>query len=118
MEFIDYIAFVMIFLLFGFLLYIPLRWWAKWKLRNTSPESDYKLHITSAGLAWIILMISALLIGFPRDTFSPETEFGRFISTVPGKFYYVVIVFLFTVVFGLILQKLGFTLFKHPDNDE
>ena len=118
MEFIDYIAFVMIFMLFGILLYIPLRWWAKWKVRNTSPDSDYKLHITSAGLAWIVLMIFALLIGFSQETFSPETEFGKFISTVPGKFYYVVIIFLLTVVFGLILQKLGFKLYKNPDNDE
>jgi hypothetical protein len=61
------------------------------------------------------IMILALLIGIYQKTFSSETEFGRFISTVPGKFYYLIIVYLLTVVFGLILQKLGFTLFRHYD---
>jgi cytochrome b561 len=118
MELFDYIFFLMAFLVFGILLYFQLRWWAKRKLRNTPSENEYKLHITSAGFACFALMIFALLIGFSQETFSPETEFGRFISTIPGKFYYLIIVYLLTVIFGLILQKLGFILFKHPDNEE
>jgi len=118
MEILGYILLLMVFLILGILLFLPLRWWAKRKLRYTPAESEYRLHITSAGLACIVLMIFALLIGFSQETFSPETEFGRFISTVPGKFYYLLIVYLLTVVFGLILQKLGFILFKKHGHDD
>ena len=118
MEIFGYILLLMVFLVLGILLYVPLRWWAKRKLHDTPSESELKLHITSSGVAWTTLMISALLIGFVQESISPETEFGRFISTVPGKVYYCVIVLLLSVIFGLILQKLGFILFKKQDNDD
>jgi len=118
MELFDYIFFLMVFLVLGILLYLPLRWWAKRKLHDIPSEHEYRLHITSSGLACIVLMIFSLLIGFFQEYLSPETEFGRFISTVPGKFYYIIFVNLLTVIFALILQKIGFTLYKHPDKKE
>ena len=118
MEIFGYIVLLMVFLVLGILMYFPLRWWAKRKLRNIPSENELKLHITSSGIAWIALMVFALLIGFIQESISPETEFGRFISTVPGKVYYCVIVLLLSVIFGLILQKLGFILFKKQDNDD
>ena len=118
MEIFGYIVLLMVFLVLGILMYFPLRWLAKRKLRNIPTEHEYRLTITSSGLACIALMVFTLIIGFSQETFSPETEFGRFISTVTGKLYYLITVVLLTIVFGLILQKLGFTLFKHPDNEE
>jgi|GEM_PF-5338353 len=118
MELFDYILFLIVFLFFGILLYLPLRWWAKRRLRDIPVEHEYRLNITSSGFALFVFMIVALILGFSQETFAPETEFGRFISTVPGKFYYLIIVYLLTVIFALILQKLGFSLFKHPDNEE
>lgn len=105
-------------LIAGMLLYIPLRWWAKRNFRDAPSENEYKLHVTSAVFACIALMIFALLIGFTQEVFSPETVFGRFIRTLPGKFYYLITVFLLTVVVGLILWKPGFTPFIHPDNEK
>ena len=118
MDLFGYIVLAIVLLLFGMLLYFPLRWWAKRKLRNIPSENELKLHITSSGIAWIALMVFALLIGFLQESISPRTEFGRFISTVSGKVYYIVNIFLLSVILGLILQKLGFKLFKKKDNDE
>ena len=118
MDLFGYIVLAMVLLLFGMLLYFPLRWWAKRKLRDIPSENELKLHITSSGIAWIALMVFALLIGFIQESISPETEFGRFISTVSDKVYYSVNVSLLSVIFGLILHKLGFVLFKKQDNDD
>ena len=118
MELFGYIFLVMIFPVFGILLYLPLRWWAKRKLRDISSENELKMHITSAGIAWVTLIVFALLIGFLQESISPRTEFGRFISTFSGKVYYIVNIFLLSIILGLILQKLGFKLFKKKDNDE
>lgn len=118
MGLLDYIVFMMIFLISGVVLYTLGRWWVKRKLGNLESESEYKLHITSAGFAWCVLMIFAWVIGLSQEFLSPETEFGKFVSTWLGKLYYIVIVSIFALVFGLLLQLLGFTLFRKPNDDE
>jgi len=116
MDLIGYILLGMLFLISGILLYIPGHWWAKRKIRNMATGSQYGLHITSSGLALCTLMVVALVLGFSQEHLSPETEFGKFVSSWLGKLYYMAIVGMLTILFGLILQMLGFTLFKHPDN--
>jgi hypothetical protein len=119
MGLIDYILLIIVFLILGILLYILGRWLVKRKTRKINFErSDSSLHITSSGLALITFMVAALLLGFVQKHIAPETLFGRFISTWQGKLYYVVIIWLFTTLLGLILQMLGFTLFKRSDKDE
>ena len=118
MENIGYVMLVMIFLVFGLLLYIPCHWLVKRKTRNIDPDSDLLLRITSSGLALCTLMTVALILDFSQEHLSPGTEFGRFISSFTGKIYYIIGVCILTVIFGLILQKLGYTLFRRPDDDE
>jgi len=118
MELIDCAMFGMVFMVFGILVYIPCQWWTKRKLRNIEPGHVYGLHITSSGLALCVLMVVALLLGVSQEYLSSETEFGKFVSTGLGKLYYIAIVTMLTIVFGLILQMLGFTLFRHQNNDE
>jgi hypothetical protein len=118
MDLIGYIIVGMLFFIFGILLYISGHWWAKRKLRNVESGSEYGFHITSSGFALCALMVVALLLGLSQEHLSPETEFAKFISTGLGKLYYIAIVSMLTIVFGLILQMLGFTLFRHPNNDE
>jgi len=118
MDLIDYIILGMLFFIFGILIYIPGHWWTKRKLRNVESGSEYGFHITSSGFALCALMVVVLLLGFSQEYLSPETEFGKFISTGLGKLYYIAIVTMLTIVFGLILQMLGFTFFRHPNNDE
>ncbi len=118
MELVDLILYGLFFLVIGVLLYIPVRWWGKRKLRNAPPDSEYKLNITSGGLALCVLMVVALLLGFSQEYLSPETDFGKFVGTGLGKLYYIAIVTMLTIVFGLILAMLGFRLFRHPNGDE
>lgn len=118
MDLIGNIILGIFFLVFGILLYILGRWWVKRKLRNIESESVYKLHITSSGLALCILMVFAWVIGLSQEHISPGTEIGKFVSTWLGKLYYVAIVTMLAIVFGLILQMLGFTLFRNPNDDE
>jgi Kef-type K+ transport system membrane component KefB len=118
MDLIGYIILGMLFLIFGILLYIPGRWWVKHKLRNIESESEYKLHITSSGFALCVLMVFAWVIGLSQEHFSPGTEFSKFVSTWLGKLYYIAIVTILTLVFGLILQMLGFTLVRNQNDDE
>jgi hypothetical protein len=118
MDLVGYILLGLIFLVIGILLYIPGRWWAKHKLRNAPPESDARLHITSSGLALIVLMVFALVIGSSQQYLAPETEFGRFVSNGFGLLFFVVAVTVTTIVLGLVLILLGFTLFRRQDGDE
>ncbi len=114
-----YILFIIIFLVLGILLYIPVRWLVKRKTHKIDFEkSGLSLRITSSGLALSTFLVAALLLGFAQEYLSPETLFGRFIGTWHGKLYYIVILWLVTTLFGLILQMLGFTLFKRSDKDE
>ena len=108
----------MLFLVVGILLYIPGHCWAKRKLHNVESDSKYGLHITSSGFALCVLMVFALLIGLSREHLAPGTEFGKFVSTWLGKLYYIAIVSILTLVFGLILHMFGFTLFRNPNDDE
>jgi uncharacterized membrane protein len=110
MDLTGFMILGMIFLILGVLLYIPGHWWAKRKLRNMESDGEYKLHITSAGLAWVI--------GLSQEHLSPGTEFGKFVSTWLGKLYYIVIVAILALVFGLILELFGFKLFRKPNDDE
>jgi hypothetical protein len=119
MELIAYILFIIIFLVLGILIFIPVRWLVKRKISKTDFEkSDLSLHITSSGLALISFLVVVLLLGFVQEHIAPETLFGRFISTWQGKLYYIVVLCLAFDLFGLILQRLGFTLFKRPDRDD
>jgi hypothetical protein len=119
MEPTAYILFIIIFLVLGILIYIPVRWLVKRKTNKIDFEkSVLPLRITSSGFALVTFMVAALLLGFIQEYIAPETLFGRFISTWQGKLYYLVILWLAFVLFGLILQHLGFTLFKRPDKDD
>jgi uncharacterized membrane protein len=118
MDLTGFMLLGMIFLILGVLLYIPGHWWAKRKLRNMESDGEYKLHITSAGLAWCVLMVFAWVIGLSQEHLSPGTEFGKFVSTWLGKLYYIVIVAILALVFGLILELFGFKLFRKPNDDE
>lgn len=113
----DYLILGVIFLFLAVLLYIPCHWLIKRKIINIDPGSDYMLRVTSSGLALCTLMVVALILGFTQEHLSPESKFGMFIDSWSGKFYYIMLVNIVTVIFGLILNKLGFTLFKRPDND-
>jgi hypothetical protein len=114
----DLVGYILFFLVIGVLLYIPGHWWAKRKLRNAESGSKFELHITSAGFALCTLMVVALLLGFSQQYLAPQTEFGKFVSTPLGRLSYLVAVYALTVVFGLILEMLGFTLFRNPNGDE
>ena len=114
----DYIILGIIFLVFGILLYIPCHWLLRRKTRNLDPGSDFMLRITSSGLALFTLMMVALILGFAQEYLSPGSEFGMFITSWSGKFYYIILVFILTVIFGLILERLGFTICKRPDNND
>jgi hypothetical protein len=116
MDLVGYIGLVLIFLVIGILLYIP--GWTTHKLRNAPPGSDARLHITSSGLALIVLMVFVLVIGTSQRYLAPETEFGRFVSNGFGLLFFWVAVTVTTWVLGLVLTMLGFTLFRHPDEDE
>jgi hypothetical protein len=118
MDLVGYVVLGLIFLVIGILLYIPGRWWAKHKLRDTQPESDARLHITSSGLALIVLMVFVLVIGSSQQYLAPETEFGQFVSNGLGLLFFVVAVTVTTIVLGLVLIMLGFTLFRRQDGDE
>ena len=114
----DLFAYILFFLVIGVLLYIPGRWWAKRKLRNTPPDSEYKLHITSAGLALCVLTVFILIIGSSQRYLAPESEFGRFVSNVFGLLFFWAAVTVTMIVFGLVLEMLGFTLFRRLNGDE
>ena len=118
MDVIGYVILGAIFLVFGILLYIPCHWWIKRKTRSIDTENTFVLRITSSGLALCTLMVVSLILGFAQEHLSPESKFGIFITSWSGKLYYLIIVFLLTVIFGLILKRLGFTLFRRPDNDD
>lgn len=118
MENFTYIIFGTVFLVFGILLYIPCLWLVKCKTRNIDQESSFMLRITSSGLALCTLMTVALILGFARGQISPESNFGIFISSWSGKFYYMILIFASFEIFGIILEKLGFTLFRRHDNDD
>ena len=118
MALIDYYIIVITFIVFGVLLYIPCHWLIKRKIRNINPNNDFMLRITSSGLALITLMTVALFLGLSQEHFAPDTSFGRFISSVNGKIYYIILVWILTFIFGLILQKLGYTLFRRSDDDD
>jgi heme/copper-type cytochrome/quinol oxidase subunit 2 len=118
MDVVGYILFGLIFLVIGVLLYIPGRWWAKRKLRNAPPNSEYNLHITSSGLALCVLMVFTLVIGSSQRYLAPESEFGRFVSNPLGLLFFWAAVTVATIVFGLVLEMLGFTLYRRPNRDE
>ena len=118
MGLIDYVILGIVFLVFGILLYIPCHWWLRRKTRKLDPGGDFMLRITSSGLALCTLMVAALILGFAQEYLSPESEFGIFITSWSGKFYYIILVWILTVIFGLVLDKLGFKICKRPDNDD
>ena len=102
----------------GVLLYIPGRLLAKRKLLNTKPGSDLRLHVTSSGFALVTLMVFVLMLGFSQQYLAPQTEFGKFISTGIGFLSFLAAVTAITTVFGLLLEVMGFKLFRHSNENE
>ena len=101
----------------GVLLYIPARWWAKRKLANSPANSRARLRVTSAGLAFATLLVGVLFIGFSQQYFAPQSEFGQFVGTSLGRLVFGVGVTVLSVVIGMVLELLGFTLVRPPGDD-
>ena len=118
MDFAGYLILGIILLFLGAAIYIPCRLLVKHRLLNSNSDSDFRLHITSSGLALAALMVFILVLGFSQQYLAPETEFGKFIGTGIGFMTFLAAVWFGTTIFGLILTALGFKLFRHPNRDE
>lgn len=118
MDFLGYLMLVILFLLIGFLIYIPCRLLVKRKLLSSNSESDFRLHITSSGFALAAIMVFVLVVGFSQQYIAPETEFGKFIGTGIGFISFLAVVWAIVTIFGLILTAMGFRLFQHSKKDE
>jgi hypothetical protein len=101
----------------GVLLYIPARWWAKRKLANSPAHSQARLRVTPAGRAFATLVVGLLFIGFSQQYFAPQSEFGQFVSTSLGRLVFAIGVTGLSVVIGMVLELVGFTLFRPPSDD-
>lgn len=102
----------------GIILYIPVRLLAKRKLENSKPGNGLQLQVTSAGFAFAALMVFLLVLGFAQEHFAPQTAFGKFIGTGMGKLSFSAAVVAAISVFGMILEVMGFELFRNSDKDE
>lgn len=102
---------------FGTLLYVPARWWARRKLRESPPDSNARLHVTSAGFALAALLVGLLLFGYAHEHVAPESDLGRFVSTGSGRLVFGAAVSVVAIVVGMVLELLGFKLVHRSDRD-
>ena len=100
----------------GGVLYIPARWWAKRKLKESPPESNARLQITPAGFFFYGIMVCVMLFGFAQQHLAPQTEFGRFVGTRLGLFIFGAFVIGAWIVLEFACKKLGITLVRRKDN--
>jgi len=117
MEVSEYIILGMIFLIFGCLLYIPGRLISKRKLANSESDSNLRLHISSSGYAWATLMVFTLILGSSQRYLAPQSELGKFVNTNIGLVSFWVIVAVLFIIFGYILEMIGFELFQKSSKD-
>ena len=103
--------------LLGVLLYVPARWWARRKLRTVPVDSAARLHVTSAGLAFCVLVVSLMLAAVLQPYVAPQTALAQFLSTGIGRLVFFGALAILSGVFALILELLGFTLFRRPNHD-
>jgi hypothetical protein len=104
--------------LLGLLLYLPARLWAKHRLRNAPAESAARLQVTSAGLAFAVLTVGLTLAGSLQSYLAPETEFGQFLATGVGRVLFVGAAAIVSGIVAMVLELLGFTLFRRPRNEK
>lgn len=118
MDWPGFVAIACLALVLGVVLYIPGRWWAKHRLRNAPSGSRLRLRVTAAGFAVCVLMVGVLIAGSSQQYWAPQTQFGQFVATGVGRLVFWSVVAVSTIVLCMILEMLGFTLFKHPDNTD
>ncbi len=105
-------------LLFGFVLYLPLYVWKKWKGKKAFP-SDGALSekISKRGITFCGVMVVFMLIGFAQEHLAPETEFGQFVSTWSGRMIYLVCVVIAFSLLGVVLAIFGFKVNDKNEKD-
>ena len=101
----------------GVLLYVPAHWWAKRRVRSLPPDSPAGLQVTSAGLAFCVLLLGLMLAGISQVYFAPETEFGRFLASGIGLALFVAALAILGGVIGMVLESFGLALFRRPSGD-
>jgi hypothetical protein len=79
----------------------------KRKLKNSPPESNERLHVTSAGFVFYGLIVFALFAGITQEHLAPDTEFGRFVSTRLGRLMFVMAIAVISAAVGTALEKMG-----------
>lgn len=87
---------------------------AKRRVRSAPPESTARLQVTSAGLAFAVLILGLMLAGVSQLYFAPDTEFARFIASGPGLAVLFVALVVLGGVIGMVFELFGLALFRRP----
>jgi hypothetical protein len=111
-----FVAIAIFCVVLSLLVYLPTRWLLTWKSKSGSPTRDARLHVTPAGFAYTALLVGILFIGLSQQHLAPETAFGQFVGSGLGSLAFAVGMIGIAVVLGMVLEMLGFTLFR-PSND-
>jgi len=101
----------------GVVLYVPAHWWFKRRVRSLPPDSSARLHVTSAGLAFCVLVLGLMLAGISQLYFAPETEFARFLASGIGLIVFFTALVLLGGVIGVVLESFGLALFRRPSGN-
>jgi hypothetical protein len=113
-----FVAIAIFCVVLSLLVYLPARWLLTWKSKNGSPTRDAQSHVTPAGFAYTALVVGILFIGFSQQHLAPQTAFGQFVGTGLGSLAFTVGMIGIAVVLGMVLEMLGFTLFRPPNDSE
>lgn len=101
-------------LVFGLVLYLPARWWARRRLRAMPQESIGRSRITPLG--WVVygLMTVVMMLGFSLQHLAPETWPGRFVSTSRGMLIFVVVLAAAWSALEALLASFGLRCWERP----
>ena len=103
--------------LLGLFLYVPARWWVRRRLRAAPADSAARLHVTSAGWAFCVLVVGLMLAAVLQPYVAPQSGFAQFLSTGIGMVVFYGAVAVFGGVFAMVLEMCGFTLFRRPNKN-